>query len=329
MIDICCSAPGKVIVAGEYAVLDGAPAICMAVNRRARVTITSSEDGDHSVHASGGAASQGRFTADRGRIRWRHGGEAFALLEAVWRELLPAAAVKLSIGLDSTAFVDSASTRKLGIGSSAALCVALAAALDRVDDGQRDIGRVAAAAHRRFQGGAGSGADVACSHAGGLIEFRSGERPARSLQWPQGLHYALFWSGVAAGTAGKLAKLASSRTGATRSALFAASTSVATAWSGGDAGRIFAALRDYTTALQRFDVDHDLGIFDAGHSDLLAVADDIVYKPCGAGGGDVGIAVAMSAAAITAFAGVARQRGFTPVRMNMDLAGVTRHRDRA
>ena len=29
MIDIQTSAPGKVIIAGEYAVLDGAPAICM------------------------------------------------------------------------------------------------------------------------------------------------------------------------------------------------------------------------------------------------------------------------------------------------------------
>ena len=36
---VTASAPGKVVLSGEYAVLSGAPAICMAVNRRATVTI--------------------------------------------------------------------------------------------------------------------------------------------------------------------------------------------------------------------------------------------------------------------------------------------------
>jgi hypothetical protein len=43
--------------------------------------------------------------------------------------------------------------------------------------------------------------------------------------------------------------------------------------------------------LRQFSVDHDLGIFDAGHDKLVteAAAAGLVYKPCGAGGGDVGI----------------------------------------
>ena len=36
---IRASAPGKIVLSGEYAVLDGAPAICAAVDRRAAVTI--------------------------------------------------------------------------------------------------------------------------------------------------------------------------------------------------------------------------------------------------------------------------------------------------
>ena len=43
--------------------------------------------------------------------------------------------------------------------------------------------------------------------------------------------------------------------------------------------------------LRQFSIDHDLGIFDAGHDELadLAASVDLVYKPCGAGGGDIGI----------------------------------------
>jgi phosphomevalonate kinase len=36
------SAPGKLVLAGEYAVLDGAPAIVMAVDRRAVVSVAAS-----------------------------------------------------------------------------------------------------------------------------------------------------------------------------------------------------------------------------------------------------------------------------------------------
>jgi phosphomevalonate kinase len=47
----------------------------------------------------------------------------------------------------------------------------------------------------------------------------------------------------------------------------------------------------YIETLRQFSVDHDLGIFDAGHDKLVteAAAAGLVYKPCGAGGGDVGI----------------------------------------
>ncbi|MCP5091225.1 MAG: hypothetical protein GY949_09910 [Gammaproteobacteria bacterium] len=52
----------------------------------------------------------------------------------------------------------------------------------------------------------------------------------------------------------------------------------------------------YIATLQKFSVDHDLGIFDAGHDQLAAAAAaaGLVYKPCGAGGGDVGILLGLS-----------------------------------
>jgi len=50
-------------------------------------------------------------------------------------------------------------------------------------------------------------------------------------------------------------------------------------------------------------VDHDLGIFDAGHAELaeMATARDIVYKPCGAGGGDIGVVFAADEESVVDF----------------------------
>ncbi|MDH3305214.1 MAG: hypothetical protein OEM92_08415, partial [Gammaproteobacteria bacterium] len=58
------SAPGKLVLCGEYAVLDGAPAVCMAVDRRATVTVTDADGRWHRVSAPGYASTEGRFRAD-------------------------------------------------------------------------------------------------------------------------------------------------------------------------------------------------------------------------------------------------------------------------
>ena len=63
---IRASAPGKVVLSGEYAVLNGAPAICMAVNRRAVVTIEATADEHHVVIAPGHVEEPRRFLVRAG-----------------------------------------------------------------------------------------------------------------------------------------------------------------------------------------------------------------------------------------------------------------------
>ena len=61
---ITASAPGKFVLSGEYAVLDGAPAVCVAVDRRARVSIEP-YDSDHCiVQAPGFSTETGQFIVD-------------------------------------------------------------------------------------------------------------------------------------------------------------------------------------------------------------------------------------------------------------------------
>jgi len=323
---IAASAPGKFVLSGEYAVLDGAPAICAAVDRRAVVTIEPHDGDQHIVRAPGFTAATGRFSADSGQLTWLDGGRDFGLFEAVWNASRPAPGnPALAISLDTAVFSDAVGGRKIGLGSSAALAAALATALHALGGGSP--ADVAHTAHRLFQGGAGSGVDIACSLAGGTIEYRMAGRQSRPAKWPDGLHFSLLWSGVSAETRGRLARFGDQAGSASRSELSEASTSVAAVFGRGDATDVVAALGEYTQALLRFDETHGLGIFDAGHRALAEQAADagMVYKPCGAGGGDIGVALATSRASLASFGKTAARCGFSRLALSIDPCGAMLH----
>ena len=270
------SAPGKIVLAGEYAVLCGAPAICMAVDRRAVVTLGSLTDGECRVTTPG-------FS----------GADRFRIIDAVTRGTRPAR----NIELDSSAFMSG--DRKTGIGSSAALIVALLAALE----GKVDVFSEALDAHRHLQQGAGSGIDVAAAVHGGLFEYEMATRAVRRLAWPDGLAFRVIWTGVPSSTEAQLARLARSASCPSRSALLLAAPRIRDAWRSGDADGILTEYVGYIGVLRQFSVDHDLGIFDAGHEELTdaAMVEGLVYKPAGAGGGDVGTLFGRSDADLDAF----------------------------
>ncbi|HUQ50718.1 MAG TPA: hypothetical protein VM692_00765, partial [Gammaproteobacteria bacterium] len=55
---IVARAPGKVVALGEYAVLDGAPAVVLAVDRFVEVTIAASPDGACRLVMKAGATTE-------------------------------------------------------------------------------------------------------------------------------------------------------------------------------------------------------------------------------------------------------------------------------
>jgi len=293
------TAPGKVVLSGEYAVLDGAAAVCMAVDRRAVVTVVDSADDCSRVTAPGYSNTEGSFVTRAGGLRWKQGASEYALVNAVFDVLQPVASRHLSLTLDSRQFVDSATGRKLGLGSSAAMTVALTAALGG-SDGLPDR---AMRAHQSLQAGRGSGVDIATAICGGLIEYRMPESRARKLAWPGGLEFRVIWTGVTASTRDKLARLEHATAPAARGRLLAEAEIMATAWSTADADAVLTAYPPYIDALRQFSVDHELGIFDAGHGQLVeeAAAAGLVYKPAGAGGGDIGTLLGRNAAALDQF----------------------------
>jgi phosphomevalonate kinase len=127
--NVIASAPGKVVLCGEYAVLDAAPAIAMAVDRRARATLAISNEASSVVTAKAYTKNIGRFQTRDGSIEWQEGQQYFGVIDSVWRAAELSESRAMSIELDSSEFIDSNSHSKLGVGSSAAITVALCAAV--------------------------------------------------------------------------------------------------------------------------------------------------------------------------------------------------------
>lgn len=332
MRSVFASAPGKIMLCGEYAVLAGAPAIVTAVDCRARVVLEEVQGPEHVLLAPGMANDSVRFLREAsGGYTWSAG--RYRLVESIL-DALPAMPVPaLSIQLDTRTFRDPQTGRKLGLGSSAALAMALAAALDAILGAALDVYGVAASAHRSYQRGSGSGADIAASYAGGTIRFR---RPGarqdlapqiQPLPWPAGLEYRVLWSGRPVNTARKLRKLDGRKGMEHKSAdaLAASAKTVSHVWETSSADAVMDALRTFTADLRRFSDEQDIGIFAAGHEALVeaAAALGLVYKPCGAGGGDIGMVFGTRSSAMNTFCDHATAAGFSRLNVSVAADGVS------
>ena len=327
MNGIAFSAPGKAVLCGDYAVLRGAPAISMAINRRARATLCSAPGACHVVETPGFEAGSWRFeTAEDGRVHWLDQPPAggLRLVEHAFSALPGRALPASALTVDTREFFAAAGGAKLGFGSSAAAVVALVAALEARAGVLENSWLPARRAHSRFMDGHGSGVDVATSYHGGLLAYRrqSTEGPVK-LNWPGGLVGRFLYSGRSASTLAKLQQVSDSAD-QSWSALAAAAEDAVEAWASGDAECALESVRHYGYELMRFSDRHDLGIFAAGHNTLAVLAEeyDAVYKPCGAGGGDIGIVLATNDTAVESFCTRALEYGFTPLNVDLEHSGL-------
>jgi phosphomevalonate kinase len=318
-------APGKLVITGEYAVLEGAPALVLAIDREARVELDDSAEPGYEITAPtlGIRAAHGELDAS-GRMAWPAldaptiGQLALvsAVLETLATEGAPA---PFRARLDTRAFHAAADGHaKLGLGSSAALTVALARAVcAREERGAPGLATLIAA-HRRAQGGRGSGLDIAASLIGGLLVYRldDGQPRVSPATWPAGLEWCCVWSGKSASTGAYLGQLAAWRVSA--SARYAAlmrelGDCARAAASAADAATLIETVAAYALALDRLGHASGLDIISAEHRTLgeLATRHGVTYKTCGAGGGDIGIALATDAERLQAFGRAAATSGFT------------------
>lgn len=165
-------APGKVVLLGEYAVLDGAPAVVAAVDCGVACTWT---PGNHQIiHAP-----DTRFVAAALDAVHAPGG-TWSFLP--WRPVPTAT--------------------KAGLGSSAAATVvAVRAGLEAQGamPSNEEVRAIAHPVHQRIQG-SGSGVDVAASAHGGVLRFEAGRCTPLTAPMP-----TVVWSGTSAATGPRVA----------------------------------------------------------------------------------------------------------------------------
>lgn len=300
---IFARAPGKLVLSGAYAVLTGAPALVVAVDR----------------YVLADSARTATFLTPEVRA-------ALGERAAPWFD-----ASELREG-----------DQKLGLGSSAAILVASLAALELAaepalsdDELCARVYERALIAHRAAQGG-GSGVDVAASAHGGMLSARrkAGALELTRVQLPSALYFEVWACSVSASTAQFLARIAdfATRDPAAHAARIAAQAEAAeaalVAVERGNAADLVHAIARQVTTLTALGESAGVSIVTAELSELaqLAAGQNAAFLPAGAGGGDVAYWVGASAPPL-AFADRARELGLKRVQLALAARGVHAFRE--
>lgn len=201
MTKVRASAPGKLYIAGEYAVVDGSAAIVAAVNRYVTVTV---DDENLPTLSSESRKYYGVIVSEKENYKptfWTRasdgsiemlGDEKYAYVLAAMRVIDSYAGECFAPNMDrksynlhiSSELDDAESGRKYGLGSSAAITVATVRALCKWYGLKPDVATIcklsliASSMVKR----SGSGGDVAASSCGGWILYRAYDREWLELE---------------------------------------------------------------------------------------------------------------------------------------------------
>ena len=310
------SAPGKLVLAGEYAVLAGAPAVVAAVDRRVTCRIDARDAGGWAFRSHGfDAVSRHR----RDALPDVAGDPATLAHHAIRRLGVDTQALPqhLVIEIDSRpCFHDGA---KLGLGSSAAATVAVAGAMAHIAGRDCNLNQLLAI-HRDLQGASGSGLDVAAAFRGGVIGYQAGE--AWSIQFSSSVRYVFVYLGWSTETREFVRRFNDwRRDGEPLELRHLVERAQAVAEAGGS---FLEPLAEYVDALRVLDRAAGIGIFSEPHraAARLARRHGVLYKPCGAGGGDMGVALSEDGDALEAFRTAVGQAGLEVVPAEIDRCGL-------
>ncbi len=183
------SAPGSMMLLGEYAVLHDKPALVCAIDKRVEVILTPRTD--DVIRIDSDRLGQAHFLLNDLEIE-----RPFQFILATVKQFRS----KLTVGFDLKIISDC--SHQVGLGSSAAVTVATAAALMQwlnVRLGVHDFIKLGRGIVRDVQNGVGSGADIAASVLGGVVQYQT--QPFTVEKIPVSLPLIAYYAGFKTPTA--------------------------------------------------------------------------------------------------------------------------------
>lgn len=353
--------PGKLMVAGEFAVL--VPHHHLAVTAVDRFVYAMIEDSDerllslkdYGLNDLRWHVAEGRISVESTDERLSFVKEAMEVtcryLHEKGKEIEP---FKLSI----TSELDDRSGVKYGLGSSAAVVVATVTAITaRFSDSELDrdvLFKLAALAHVNIQG-SGSGADVAASVYGGILQYSSFQADwlleasknassihelleidwvylsVKRLMLPANVSFCVGWTGKPASTSklvARILQLQETDPQAFASFLQKSEKAVSTLLKGieeEDEALLFAGVKANREALAQVGKDADVAIETPLLGSLCDLAEQFggAGKPSGAGGGDCGIAFMQKESEIDRLYAEWEKAGIKPLAIHTYPEGAT------
>ncbi|HZW67250.1 MAG TPA: phosphomevalonate kinase [Pseudogracilibacillus sp.] len=352
--------PGKLMVAGEFAVLEkGYPLLVMAVDRYVHTVI---ED-----------ATSYRFTSENFKLydlTWHFNGERVIFenysprLKFVTSAMTTVLTYLKEKGVETTPFSlsvrseldDEETGAKYGLGSSAAVVTSVVAAILekflQYPPARSLIFKLAAIAHVRTQG-SGSGADIAASTYGGVIYYKSFQAnwllyelrnskdilpviqkkwrylQIKEFQFPKNTHLCIGWTGKPASTkslVSEISKLKKTNRSAYDSFLQNSRRAVNLIVQGinqDDEATFFKGITNNRHTLAKLGAVANVPIETEKLALLSELAEQVngVGKLSGAGGGDCGIAFLQKEADRTRLYERWEDNGIQPLALTIDKAG--------
>jgi phosphomevalonate kinase len=293
-------APGKLVLTGAYAVLEGAPAIVAAVDR----------------YAVADTQSPGKIDV---------------------RSLQDSGGQKLGLGSSAASIVASFGARALARGDDPRHAAVRSEIFRSARDAhQRQQGGgsgvdVAASVHGGvlrytvLRSPSSRAPQAAAAPSSGPPSTRRFETSIHAVDMPPGLVLAAFWSGTSARTSDLLARVDALRARGGAVAVFTALRGVAeeAADAIGDAGRFVQRAAAFGRALAALGDAADAPIVPPAFAELssLAEREGAAFFPSGAGGGDVAVWLGVEPPS-SVFSARATALALSPLTIAIDLGGV-------
>ena len=304
LMKIESSASGKAFFSGEYMALEGGRAIMLSTPQTAKVSISETHESDN-IFFSSMSDQVYPFRIDENmRLIWleedpKHLGSILKQSVKQFDKYFSGR----SISIDTSEFFYE--QRKIGIGSSSAVSVAITKALNQLFDlrlNSNSIIDYAREIHNRSQDSNGSGFDIITS----FMEVRSlscrildnGDYDYEQIRIPEAINTLVVVNDEYVETSEMIERYEYAKNKYTdyfsehapkmKHELERLYESILKS----DNESIFQYLADYNQSLVDMNNIFNLGIFN-NHLELIKLAkdEDIFYKPSGSGGGDIGIVI--------------------------------------